>query len=126
MIKYQIHKKKYDYFLGKLQDFTSTIQSREPDILEYNVFQAPDKYSFVHYIAYADEEIEKKHIASRYVKQFNKKILDCSKDEPVYIELNSQGQALGLVPDTHGEATQTIDTSLYRSEKEVHAVNKLN
>lgn len=126
MIKYRIHTEKYDHFLPKLEKFTSKVMSDEPDILEYNIFQAPDKYSFVHYISYANGEAEQKHLKGRYVKRFNKKILECALDEPMYIELNSFGQAQGLVPDAHyEESQQSIDTSLYRTEREVGIINKL-
>jgi quinol monooxygenase YgiN len=127
MMKYRIHEDKYDYFLSKLERFTTRIQNHEPDILEYSVFQAPDKFSFVHYISYADAETEVNHLAARYVKQFNKIILTVAKSEPVYIELNAQGQAQGLTPDLVAEeAQQLADTSLYRSESEVSIIHNFS
>lgn len=125
-MKYKIQRAKFDSFLNTLQDFTDTVKSREgSNVLGYNVFQGADKYSFVHYMTYASHEAEQKHLSSGYVRRFNKKILDNADGEPVYIELNTYGQAQGLVPDVHREeAQQQADTNLYRTESELSVLNK--
>ena len=79
MIKYRVHNEKYERFLIKLEKFTNMIKTNDSNILEYKVFQSPNKYSFVHYISYTNTEGEENHLNERYVKRFNKKIMEYSR-----------------------------------------------
>ena len=120
MIKYSIKEKQIKSFSSAIEEFVQAIQEKEPNIIEYNVFQGSNGLSFVHYISFLDEESQMKHVRASHTKRFNKILKKSVVANPVYIPLTDTGQAATFVPNAkEEEAKIASDSSLYRSEGEL-------
>ena len=118
MIKYKIKPKKLKSFSEAIENFVSSVQKKESEITEYNVFQGPDGVSFIHYVTFPDQKTQSDHIHEVHTKKFNKILKESVESNPVYIPLNETGQATSFVPDTQEEERKVSeDTNLHVNDK---------
>jgi quinol monooxygenase YgiN len=115
MLKYKIKADKMAHFHDVAKSFVDAILTNEPGIAEYNVLQGPDSTSFVHFMAFKDDEAEAIHRRAKYTRKFMKEMHQCIANRPSYVLLDATGQA--IAKSENMETAECADICIYEEPR---------
>ncbi len=90
MIPFKVQDDKLDEAKKVINELIKNVKENEPGVLLYNSLQSrQDPTTFVHFIAFADEDAHLKHRGAVYVSNFVKKIYEMCPNEPHPVFMDS-------------------------------------
>jgi len=87
LARYRLKADKQDEVVAILEEFVKTVKEKEPNTLRYVVYRLEDGVSFVHIMYFKDEEAERHHRGTNYVKKFTELLNPNCVDAPEFVKI---------------------------------------
>lgn len=87
--EYQVKEGEVEVCLEAIGKFLEGIEAGEPGTMVYEAFRKPDGVSFIHFMAFEDEEAEEVHRNTDHVRAFVEVLYPRCEVEPVFTSLTA-------------------------------------
>jgi len=88
MVKYKVREEHLEEVLQAIQEFVDAISRTELGVITYEAFQLKDKVSFMHIMAFKDEEAEASHRGAPHTKGFAGILYPLCDVQPEFTDLS--------------------------------------
>ena len=84
LVKYKVKRENIEEVIRLVENFLDKILENEPDTLYYESIQEEDQISFIHIITFRNEEAQKFHKSTVYLKEFVEHLYPLLEAEPIF------------------------------------------
>jgi quinol monooxygenase YgiN len=88
IVEYVVQPDALEPVITAIADFLAAIERMEP-ATRYEAFQRPDRFSFIHFMIFADEAAEQRHREASYTQRFVAELYPNCEVVPVFTDVRS-------------------------------------